>query len=430
MDDTLFEERMTSLKTAYDSMRPDTDRAGILAAIKKEEKRHRSKPFYDFPYVASFIGIGMIAGIFLMQTIGQNESPTQSQNGSKSPAVESRSKIEVSKAEIDNAFKELQDYYRQRHEQVEKTLGISIDGNVIESYFPKLITNEKQKLLTSEEGVGVSELANIKSQLKTEIGMSFVTPSSLIKSMNSQSQDLDSGSIHQLIGQLDSYSVVYQEVYRVIYESDLQEILQNGNLHSTIEKLNSGEGLGLGSDRLRMFAKGARENGVLFAAEDGKIITRIDYRGVAEKLKSTISDDLYNYFHLKSTRLFSSQGQLLIPWNDLGELLVSYEKSFLQSRDPVVKDLIEMEVSSFLYPVFVLGHPSKSLFNEQYILNDDVKEAYSQLIKNHPETFTAKAVADELETLRLNNFEKPERFNKSVVYPAYITVQEETEERN
>ena len=69
MDDQLLEKRLDSLRKAYSDMPEDENRSEILAAIKKDQKRKKQTKWFHLPYAASFIGVGMIAGVLMMQYI-------------------------------------------------------------------------------------------------------------------------------------------------------------------------------------------------------------------------------------------------------------------------------------------------------------------------------------------------------------------------
>jgi hypothetical protein len=72
MDDQLLEKRLDSLKKAYNDIPEEDNRSAILAAIKKDQKRKNHNKWFHLPYAASFIGVGLIAGILMMQYIAGN----------------------------------------------------------------------------------------------------------------------------------------------------------------------------------------------------------------------------------------------------------------------------------------------------------------------------------------------------------------------
>ena len=72
MEDKLLEDRLKKLKGSYNEIPTKSSPQKLLNEIMKTEKPQKKKLI--MPYVASFIGILLLAGVLGTQLIGQQES--------------------------------------------------------------------------------------------------------------------------------------------------------------------------------------------------------------------------------------------------------------------------------------------------------------------------------------------------------------------
>jgi hypothetical protein len=415
MDDQLMEKRIDSLKKAYNEIPEGENRSAILAAIKKDQKRKNRNKWFHLPYAASFIGVGLIAGILMMQYISDHgPNPGEYRSGEHSKAGE------VKAVHVEEQFEMVEKYFYSKQAEVEEKLGLSLRTVEI-PLAPQLlndIDDTKANALDNLENYNQDELMEMKQHIKERIDETFTLPSEVIEKFHGDDRDRygDMELEQQLLLQLEYYQSVY-------WHSDITSLfekeLKKESAARLAEKLNSG-GKGIKNDQLRSLAAEAKANGYYFKGnEAGAIQSEINYSWVADQLKSNVHEDFITYLELRNEKIHDHQGRVL-SYQKLGELLVKYEKVTHTLTHEMIKEWMIGDVKSY-YAEFVHGSNPSAIFDEHNVLKFEVKEAFKSIMKVYPKTDTGKSIKRLYEELERNNFQKPTDFdNQLVSFPIYM----------
>ncbi|WP_423407966.1 hypothetical protein AABM38_20155 [Heyndrickxia sp. MSNUG] len=423
MDDQLLEKRLESLRKAYLDMHEEENRSEILAAIKKDQKRKKQNKWFHLPYAASFIGVGMIAGVLMMQYIDDIDLSASEKPGiNETSGDSSEKKGELTESEVKEKITALQAYYTERQTYTKENLGL---GAGYEQFFYQNILDDiaqfEAEVLENPEAINRGEFERKSKEIKNAIAEAFTMPSEIMEklSQGAGNHQYDRGDEYNLLGQLESYWGAYLQSL-VLYEGEINKALEKASVADVVEKLNAG-GEGISTPGLKRLAEGAVRNGYAFRAEDGKIEIYIDYLSVAERLKPETNPDFIYYLELKSNRVQDSQGNVL-SYKNLGQLLVKHEKGVKIVQDPTIEQWMKIDVQS-LYALFVKGHPAKPLFTDNKVLKEEVKSAYRYVIDTYPDTDTGAAVKIFYDQLEKNNFKQDPEFSmRAVIFPKYMNI--------
>lgn len=423
MDDQLLEKRLDSLRKAYHDMPEEENRSEILAAIKKDQKRKKQNKWFHLPYAASFIGVGMIAGVLMMQYIDDIELSASEKRGINETSGESSEKKgELTESEVKEKITALQAYYTERQTYTKENLGL---GAGYEQLFYQNILDDiaqfEAEVLENPEAINRGEFEQKSKEIKNAIAEAFTMPSEIMEklSQGAGNHQYDRGDEYNLLGQLESYWGAYLQSL-VLYEGEINKALEKASVADVVEKLNAG-GEGISTPGLKRLAEGAVRNGYAFRAEDGKIEIYIDYLSVAERLKPETNPDFIYYLELKSNRVQDSQGNVL-SYKNLGQLLVKHEKGVKIVQDPTIEQWMKIDVQS-LYALFVKGNPAKPIFTDNKVLKEEVKSAYRFVINTYPNTDTGAAVKIFYDQLEKYNFKQDPEFSmRAVIFPKYMNI--------
>ncbi|WP_374722503.1 hypothetical protein [Peribacillus tepidiphilus] len=120
MDDKQLETRLKKLKTTYNDMPARSNADKITKAIIKYKAKTKS---FHFSYVASLIGVGMIAGVLIAGIFQQSQAPLDSPNDEpKKQEISLENKAQERNYEY-KTFEELEDYFNKKVEDTTKRLG-------------------------------------------------------------------------------------------------------------------------------------------------------------------------------------------------------------------------------------------------------------------------------------------------------------------
>jgi hypothetical protein len=416
MDDQLLEKRLDSLKKAYNDIPEEENRSAILAAIKKDQKKKTKNKWIHLPYAASFIGVGMIAGILMMQYIGVKN--TSNEKTELSQATEDSKGEVLDRADVKVEFDSLRKYYYEKQKDTKEKLGLSA------GYENRLYQNNLHEIDAAESDLlehlatyNKSKFALVLKQLKGTIDESFTVPSDIMEEISEDPVVHEAGRREELLlVQLESFwGAFYQSM--VLYEWELDQALEKESASAVIDKLNAG-GKDFKTQGLKKLAAGAVENGYAFREEDEKIVPFINYTGVADRLKESKNQDYLKYLRLKSNKIQNQQGKVM-SYQKLGELLVKLEKEIQIVRDYTVMNWLTNDAQS-LYALFVLGSQGNPLFDENDVLKEEVKNAYQYVINNYVNTDTGSALKIYYEQLERKSFKKPEEIE--VDHPKYLHI--------
>jgi hypothetical protein len=416
MDDQLLEKRLESLKKAYDDMPEEENRSAILAAIKKDQKKKSANKWIHLPYAASFIGVGMIAGILMMQYIGDHapsgEKTEQQQASGENAAVE------LNKADVKAEFEELRKYYSERQKETKEKLGLGAGYEKWLFHSMDELKATEAEILQNLENTDRTEFKEVVRELRGTIDEGFTLPAELIADISKGDANKEVGRREELLSlQLESYLGAYIQSM-VLYEWDLDQAMKKEIASEVVEKLNGG-GKGLPSERLKELAAGAVDNGYAFREEEGKILPYIDFLRVAERLKPHGNEDFIKYLVLRSNTIQDRNG-VVTSYEKLGELLVKLEKESEGVKDSTIHQTIVNDAES-LYSLFVRGSSSNPLFDENNLLKNEVKKGYQYVINQYPDTDTAKALKTHYDKLEKSGFKKPPELRVEL-FPEYLQI--------
>ncbi|MFT9597973.1 hypothetical protein [Mesobacillus sp.] len=423
MDDQLLEKRLDSLKEAYDDMPEDENRSAILAAIKKDQKKKKQNKWFHLPYAASFIGVGMIAGVLMMQYIGGNGLSTN-QPSQHQPSGEQVKTGEVDANEVEEQFEKVEKHFYKKRTETEKKIGVNgiADESTLARGLLEEIEGAKKNTLANLIEYNQDELNQMTNELISMIDGVFTLPSESIESLKNEdrrSRYADMELEMQLLKQLEYYQSVYwHPVVLRVFDKELEKM----SAADLAAKLNGG-GNGIENELLRAIALGAKANGYYFQANENETIkAAINYPWVAEQVEDSVHPDFLTYMEMQDVKIHDDGGNVR-SYKELGELLVNYEKTYLSLKHEMIKEYIKGEARSY-YAAFVLGRIPSRIFDEHNMLKPEVKEAYQDIIKVYPDTDTGKAIKSFYGRLAENNFQKPSGFDdfdeQTVSFPLYL----------
>lgn len=416
MDDQLLEKRLDSLKKAYDDMPEDENRSAILAAIKKDQKKQKQNKWFHLPYAASFIGVGMIAGVLMMQYIGDYAPADEKTEQHQASPVENKS-FELSEADVKDVFKGLQDYYQEKELETKEKLGfLSGFENYLYRDIPMELNDAEAAVLSNLEAYRETEWEDTKKRLTTHIDDAFTMPSEIIDRLLQEKNDEVSlgGPEYTLLNQLESFLGAYY-LSMTFYEDDLNKAIEKENVAEVVKKMNAG-GEDISSTKLKEMSTKAVENGYAFREEDGRIVPYVNFSGIADRLRGAANEDFIKYLELRSNRVQDRNGEV-ISFESLADLLVKLEKTIATVEDANIEETMRNDVQS-LFGLFVV---SQHIYDNNNELKDEVKKAYLYLIETYPETDTAAAVQNMYKKMESNNFQKPADVEK-LDFPRYMEI--------
>ncbi|GAM15507.1 hypothetical protein [Mesobacillus selenatarsenatis] len=413
MDDQLLEKKLESLKKAYDDMPEDETRSAILAAIKKDQKKQKQNKWFHLPYAASFMGVGMIAGVLMMQYIG-NHAPSEEKTEQHQASSAENGYGDLRKADVRAVFEDLHEYYQQRELETKEKLGfLSGFENYLYGDIPMELKDAELAFLSNLEAYRESDLEDTREGFTSDIDHAFTMPAEIIDRLLQEKNDeisLD-GPEYNLLNQLESFLGAYY-LSMTYYEDDINKAMKNDSVTEVVKKMNaSGEGISF--TKLKEMSSKAVENGYAFREEEGRIIPYVNFIGIADRLRGEVNEDFIKYLELRSNRVQDQNGEV-ISFESLADLLVKIEKTIAAVKDDTIEETMRNDVKS-LYALFVV---SQHIYDQNNELKDEVKKAYLYLFETYPETDTAEAVKNMYKKMESNNFRKPAPGEK-LDYPWY-----------
>lgn len=419
MDDQLLEQRLDSLKKAYNELPEEENRSQILAAIKKDQKRNNKTKWINLPYAASFIGVGMIAGVLMMQYIDDIGLSTKEKPGVHQASGEKTGVL--TESEVKEKITDLQAYYSERQTFTKEQLGFGAGyENMLYQNLLDDIAEFESEVLEDPRNYSRDQFEQRSKEIKHGIAVAFTMPSEIMEMLSKGvGGQYGREGEYNLLVQLESYWGAYMQSL-VLYEWEFDKEMEKASAAEVVEKLNAG-GKGISSPGLKKLAEGAVQNGYAFREVDGKFEIYVDYLSVAEKLKPEGNSDFIYYLKIRSNRVQDLQGNVL-SYKTLGEVLVKLEKGSKVIKDTTVNQWLKNDAQS-LYGLFVMGNPAKPIFDENNVLKAEVKNAYRYVIDTYPNTDTGASLKIFYDQLERNHFKDyPETQMRAVLYPKYLNI--------
>jgi hypothetical protein len=422
MDDQLLEKRLDSLKKAYDEMPEDENRSAILAAIKKDQKKKRQNKWFHLPYAASFIGVGMIAGILIMQHVDENNFTYEKLIHYQNAGTDEK-QGSLTEKDIIKEFDWIRNYFSEQQAETEERLGFGgEERNIIGQNMLREINDDESNIILSIDNTNQDELQQIKQKYKVMIDTTFDLPSDIIAQLTSGEKEKygDMALETQLLQQLEFYQSAYWQS-TILSSWEIDSELKKESAYGLAEKLNAGD-KEINNATLKNIASGAKKNGYYFTADESGIRPEINYNWVIEQLDPEENYDFIRYLELRKMKIHDNNGKVS-SYKDLGDLLVLYEKRIGSLHNSAILEWMRNEALSY-YAEYVLGKTPSPLFDEHNMLREEVKQAYLHMIKVYPETDTGIAIKDLYEKLEANNFKKPEGYGDRGVegFPEYMNI--------
>lgn len=416
MDDQILEKRLDSLKKAYDEMPEDENRSAILAAIKKDQKKPSRNKWFHLPYAASFVGVGIIAGVLMMQYIG-DQAPSEERTEQHQAASGENSSGELKKSDVKAVFDDLEKYYQEKELQTKEKLGfLSGFENYLYRNIPTELNDAETAFLSNLQAYKQTDLEDTRKRLTSDIDQAFTLPSEMIEKLlqeKSGKVSLD-GPEYTLLNQLESFLGAYY-LSMTFYEDDINKAIENENVDELIKKMNAG-GEGISSTELKEMSSKAVDNGYAFRQEEGRIVPYVNFSGIADRLRGAVNEDFIKYLKLRTNRVQDRNGEVL-NFERLAELLVKLEKTIAAVNEATIEETMRIDVRN-LFGLFVV---SEHIYDNNNVLKDEVKKAYLYLIETYPETDTAEAVENMYKRMESNNFRKLAPGEK-LDYPMYMEI--------
>ncbi|WP_079507209.1 hypothetical protein [Mesobacillus jeotgali] len=428
MDDQLLEKRLDSLKKAYNDMPEEENRSAILAAIKKDQKKQKKNTWFHLPYAASFIGVGMIAGVLMMQYIGEHVTSDEKTELNQAVSDEKNAGV-LKRSDVKAEFDALQKYYVEKELKTKEKLGfLSGFENSLHRDIPMELNEAETAFLSNLEDQEQIDLEEVRKRYTSEIDQAFTLPSEIIDRLLREKNDQISlsGPEYNLLNQLDSFMGAYY-LSMTFYEDHLNKAVEQEGAETVIKKMNAG-GKGLSSPRLKEMSAGAVENGYAFKDEDGRIVPYVNFMGIADRLRGEVNKDYVKYLELRSNRVHNDQGEV-ISYKNLADVLVKLEKTIATVKNSTIEETMRNDAQS-LYALFVA---SPILFDKRDVLKDEVKTAYLYLIESYPDTDTANAVKLMFEQMQREKFQRPAdemEMQNNLIYPGYLNIRTDIKEED
>ncbi|WP_108670712.1 hypothetical protein [Peribacillus acanthi] len=405
MEDNQLEKRLEQLNKAYKSIPSKTDYDRLAKVVIKETKPVKK---WSFPYVASLIGVGIIAGILLMGIL-HNSKGNNLQSEKPKETVVPPSKEEKLNEEI-KSYEELESYFDKKVADTSKRLGYkdfkeSDMVNEIREKINNLITQEDLK---TEEAV----LESIQTT-KEEVDFYLTAPSYYLEKLSASTLAYEEQEVlfYEYMRQMNQLKPILQmELAEIFLNEDSSDIVE------VVAKMN--EGIYHGSDEAAIFVKAMRENGYSFTTIEGLLELNIDYASIYDRMGDQANTEISQYLTLKIDRPQLSDGAFSGRWHEIGDYLLQSEKVILNMNDGVWKENLKQDFRLF-FGIYLLGLPNDPVFDWNGKINEDIKKAWEDM-ENHATFQTAKSILQFVEQLKGNGWEKPEKFEASEVpYPAF-----------
>ncbi|WP_456273516.1 hypothetical protein [Bacillus sp. AK031] len=400
MDDKMLKKRMELLNKNYEKLPNKTDASAVIKAIENEKKPPKPKrPIVHWPYAASFIGVLLIASVLVLQFVGGDGNPAP--NGENNQA-------EMTEKEPAAAAGEIKSHYNVRTAQAAGSLGVSKavfaetpmakEAEEYVSYVLRLIEEDKTKVSTERQ-----------KDIEENLNDILMTPQQMVNGLTGK----------QLAGEeAEAWVMKYTETHDNLlpvyntemenYQGEWKEDIVNGELDGRDILLEREKEY---SEELITLVEGATANGISLAYSQtaDQFQAASDMQYLSMMLSSSELPEAYmDVLRLESYPAVLHGGIITTNWVRAGGDLLLYERAIENlPLDSEFREQFLLEYTT-LFTAFVKGSSSQSIFNEEGILKPEIKEAFENLMKKHPETKTAERVGLYFEKLKEHEFAKPE----------------------
>ncbi|MBM7605462.1 hypothetical protein JOC75_003485 [Metabacillus crassostreae] len=386
MDDKIFEERMDSLKSSYEKLQPVSSVDHIINNVKQTELPKRKKIF-PLTYVASFIGVLLIAGILGTQLISQSNKSS----GEKSPSIENQT---VSATDIEDSINEVRGLYERNLDVLKEKLQF----DDVEQYsFVQEAKNTVESFEERKEYSSRAELQNYTENVKNIISLRVSMPNEEMEILKERAKNDKKIDETQLISYLIKMELLKERFNEKWF--NLRQLPTEGNLVEYVDKLNKQE-VENGSDDYLNLIKTLRENGYrfIFITEgEGQIDLTIDHQKILDTFKDMLSNQLIAYLQYKKEVI--EQGTVLgLTQEQLASRIIKLEETIIAHPNFEKNDDLKMEYQKHLL---------------HFIQYSD-EESMKDFVSDYPKSLSAKQVDEFLNGNENDEFVSGQEMRESI----------------
>ncbi len=390
MDDKTLEKRLELLNEGYKRIPPRTDTSSIVKAIQDEQKPKKKKQPIHWSYVASFIGVLLIASVLSLQLIGYNK---QSANQSDEP--KEKTEEAFTSPELEEAIQHVKETFEAERNKAKESLGFS------DELFEQTIMDQEAEALLSyierlpkREYPTADEKVKMALDAKGDIRNYLQTPEEMMK--NDQGELSAEEWMTSYLEKQTSITRIYEEK---LYEFKGEWINMTSEEGSSLQYFNQDmyDQKSIFSGELQELIGGTIRNDVLFAYNESlnKVIVTMDGPAINAWVEENFPklNDLYGrYFIVKSTPTVSS-GEVIVSWSELGDRLIQYEKILRElPADAVLRNRVQKEYSE-LFQYFTRGSVDQSLYNQDGVLKSTIQNVFQQFLEQYPGYSTTSTIS-------------------------------------
>ncbi|MFC0271026.1 hypothetical protein ACFFIX_06130 [Metabacillus herbersteinensis] len=390
MEDKLLEDRLQKLKGAYNEIPTKTSPEKIINEIKKTEKPKKKRTI--MPYVASFVGVLLLAGVLGTQLIGQQGSkPTN-------PEQIEEMELPTTAEDIEKKNYEIRGYYERKVDELNNLFAMED----VEQY--GFVQEAKQAVKTMENRKDYTtkvELENYSSIVKEIIDARVSMPEVEYELLKSKVRNGEKISDEELLAYLEKLDMMYEQYFERWYgsyrEAGVTDIVKH------VDDLSKGNIVSEDEDYLNLVSELKMSGYSFFNEGEGDIGIEPDYQRFSEELAASLSEEMILYLQVQGEKRVAMDAALSISHEELGERIIRVEE--FMTENPNFKD-INIFKDRYLrwIEIYLNGIPNSTVSNLDGSLKQEVKENFEKIIKDHKNTETAKIIGNFYQEIEANNF--------------------------
>ncbi|WP_226669502.1 hypothetical protein [Metabacillus litoralis] len=377
MDEKLFEERMDRLKNSYEKIQPVSSVEHIINNVKLTEVPKKRRKLRPLTYVASFIGVLLIAGILGTQLVSQSTK----NSGEKSPTIDNQT---VTETDIEDSINEIRGFYERNLDELKEMLQFE---DVEQYKFVQEAKNTVENFEERREYSSQEELQNYMKNVKNIISLRVSMPNEELIILKEKAENENKIDETQLI----SYLIKMELLKEHFNEKwvNVRQFPTEGNLVTYVDKLNKQE-VENGSDEYLNLIDTLRSNGYrfIFVPEgEGQIDITIDPQIILETFEDMLSDQLIAYLRYK--RDVIEQGSVLGV-----------------TQEQLTTRVMKLEETIVAYPHFEKIADLKMEYQKHLIhfIQYSDEKSLNEFVRNYPHSLSAKQVGEFLNADEIQEF--------------------------
>jgi len=400
MDEKHLEDILNQLKKKYDEMPSISNTETIINSIKKEKKQLKRR--FRISYVASFIGVGIIAGILLSHGMNQWEKQPIPPN--------------IKQATLKIKATGLVNYYLDQEKRLIESLTLSPSASPV---FPEVYNyvNDVEDQLRINN-YSNDEEKRIILETVTYIDENLLPPSQLMTEIQERNHSMNDDEFHHYLKKQNQYlSLFKREFHR--FENEVNELTEKYPITTVLSFLTNGDPLVI---KLEGLSTAVQENGYKFIynRQLNKIDIDIDYQKIVLSLKGKLTDSMKKYLNLKDKTDLVQNFEMVGSWMDLGNRIMELEDAIVATKSKWMLDELTKQYVEY-YVVFLKGVKNTPLYDSKRKLKEDVKKAYEYVMVHYPSNQTTDFISQQYLFLENNNFTVNDGLNLLIPpFPSFI----------